>query len=404
MNRRRSFHRPSLAVLALLLGAATSARAQQAPPAGQLVEGIRCAADATQTYTLYLPKAYAAERSWPAMLVLDPRGRSVVAAEVFREAAERYGWVLLSSNDTRSDGSWEPNQKALAALWPELKRYSTDAKRLYAAGFSGTVVVAWGLGLGTNGLAGVISSCGRLEPSSKGKTVTFAQYSATGTADFNYLPTLDMDAYLETSGAPHRLAVFPGPHSWMPKEMAAQAIEWLEALAMRQGRRDQEPALAQQLFDSELERARSAETGGDIRAAVASYRALASTFAGLVPVEEVAKQAAALAASKTFKDAEREAEAARRFEEGQTTRARQTLAAWQASEPRQPAGALAINLGVAGLLKQASDSTPRGEAARRVLETIETQTGFYLPRELQAKKRWSEAATLLEVAAQIDPD
>ena len=93
------------------------------------------------------PAATRPRGRWPALLVLDPRGRSVVAASLFREAAEAHGWILLSSNDTRSDGPAEPNVKALQALWPEVhERYATDPRRIYAAGFSGTGMVAWDLG------------------------------------------------------------------------------------------------------------------------------------------------------------------------------------------------------------------------------------------------------------------
>lgn len=401
----RTFRSIRVSTLALTLLCAAQASAQEAPPTGQLVEGMKCAVDPSQTYTLYLPQAYDPAKSWPAMLVLDPRGRSVVAAEIFREAAERYGWILLSSNDTRSDGPWEPNQKALSALWPEVRqRYSTDSKRLYAAGFSGTVVVAWGLGLGTNGLAGVLSSCGRLEPASKGKLVTFAQYSATGTGDFNHLPTLDMDAYLEKSAAPHRLAIFDGPHSWLPKAQGEQAIEWFEALAMKQGRRDKDPALAQDLYGRELARAKAAEAAGEVLAAVESYRSLEATFKGLVPVDEAIKQASALSASKAFVDAERDAKAARRYEESQTSIAWRALSAWRTSEPpQQPASALAVQMGIAGLQKQSAQGGARGHAAERVLASIASQTGFYLSRDLLAQKRFGEAAALIEVASLAHP-
>lgn len=393
----------SIAALAFAL-AVPRAGAQESQTKGGLVEGLRCAVDPTQTYTLYLPTSYDPARSWPAMLVLDPRGRSVLAAEVFREAAERYGWILLSSNDTRSDVSSAPNRKALTALWPEARnRYSTDAKRIYAAGFSGTVIAAWGLGLGTNELAGVISACGRLDDSSKGKPVTFAQFSATGNADFNYLATLDMDAYLEKAGAPHRLAVYAGPHSWMPAETATRAVEWLEALAMAQGRREKDAGLAKQLHDRELERARAVEAAGDLRAALESYRALASTFAGLSPTDEATQRAAALTAGSAYKEAERDAAAARRYEEVQLATARRAFSAWQASDPIQPAGPLAVNLGIAGLQKQASEPTARGDAAKRVLAAIEVQTGFYMPRDFQAQKRYEEAAILMEVASEIHP-
>jgi tetratricopeptide (TPR) repeat protein len=173
---------------------------------------------------------------------------------------------------------------------------------------------------------------------------------------------------------------------------------------MKQGRRDKDPALAQDLYGRELARAKAAEAAGEVLAAVESYRSLEATFKGLVPVDEATKQASALSASKAFVDAERDAQAARRYEESQTSIAWRALSAWRASEPpQQPASALAVQMGIAGLQKQAAQGGPRGHAAERVLASIASQTGFYLPRDLQAQKRFGEAATRMEVATLAHP-
>ena len=107
-----------------------------------MVEGIACDSDPTQTYTLYIPSTYTSDRRWPVLLVFDPRGRSLLAAELFREAAETNAWIIVSSDNTRSDGSWEPNLVAIQALWSEVHtRMPADFKRIYATGFSGGVEV-----------------------------------------------------------------------------------------------------------------------------------------------------------------------------------------------------------------------------------------------------------------------
>ena len=96
---------PRLLILpvALLLMAASS----QQPARGILVEHVRCPADTSQTYTLYLPSAYDTTREWPLLLVFDPGARAARAAEVFREAAERFGWIVAASENSRN-GPWEP--------------------------------------------------------------------------------------------------------------------------------------------------------------------------------------------------------------------------------------------------------------------------------------------------------
>jgi tetratricopeptide (TPR) repeat protein len=88
----------------LTLLAASSAAAEVPPlqvSIGEMVEGIACASDPTQTYTLYTPSAFTSDRRWPVLLVFDPRGRSLLAAELFREAAETHGWIIVSSDVPR---------------------------------------------------------------------------------------------------------------------------------------------------------------------------------------------------------------------------------------------------------------------------------------------------------------
>ena len=122
-------------VVALIVSVTGSVASGQ--PRGGLVEGVSCGSDPTQTYTLYLPTSYDPGQRWPVLLVFDPRGRSVLAAELFREAAEDYGWIIVSSNDTRSDGPNEPNVRAINALLPEVHtRLPVDENRIYAAGLS----------------------------------------------------------------------------------------------------------------------------------------------------------------------------------------------------------------------------------------------------------------------------
>ena len=99
------------ALLALLVAAGAAGAAPPSPPTGELVQGVECEVDPTQTYTLYLPSRFDPGKRWPGLLIFDPRGRSVRAAELFRDAAETYGWVLLASDNTRSDGPMEPNRR-----------------------------------------------------------------------------------------------------------------------------------------------------------------------------------------------------------------------------------------------------------------------------------------------------
>jgi poly(3-hydroxybutyrate) depolymerase len=145
-----------LAVLALAAAQAPAAApGEVAVVRGGITPRIVCASDPRYSYALYLPKDYAPGRPWPLLYIFDPRGRGAFAAELFADAAAAHGFVIASSNDTRSDDPTAPNAAAVTAVWVDThRRIEIDPKRVYAAGFSGTARLAARLGLTTRGAVG----------------------------------------------------------------------------------------------------------------------------------------------------------------------------------------------------------------------------------------------------------
>src|SRR5712664_960624 len=218
--------------------------AAQAPP-GRLEEQVRSVTDTSQTFALYYPPGYSTERRWPVLLVLDPRGRALLALKLFQDRAARLGWVILSSYNTLSDGPPEPNVDAGNAMlaWAQAHP-SLDPGRLYLAGFSGTARAALGFAVALRGhVAGVIAVGGALgftlggpETAFAGDS-TFAYFGSAGTRDFNYEEVLAMADRFRTTRVPFRVVPFEGPHSWPPAEVCGDALDWLELRAMLGGLR-----------------------------------------------------------------------------------------------------------------------------------------------------------------------
>lgn len=190
-------------LLPFALGSAASA---QTLVKGAFVEGVACPSDPTQTYTLYLPSSYDAAKPSPLLFIFDPRGRGTQAAEVFKAAAERYGWIIASSNNTASDGEWEPNRRALAAMWPDvLRTYAIDKRRIYATGFSGGASVAWVLAETSKAIAGIIGVGAPNQPDAKLPAKDVAWFGIAGRSDFNFLEAKIIDARMSRNGAAHRV-------------------------------------------------------------------------------------------------------------------------------------------------------------------------------------------------------
>ena len=395
----------TLPLLALLALAAPALGQDPRVERGRLVEGLECQGDPTQTYTLFLPTASPPERPSPALIVLDPRGRSVHAAELFREAAEEYGWILLSSNDSRSDTSSDPNIRALRALWPEAQgRYAADPQPTYLAGFSGTAKFAWFIARQAEGVAGVITSGAGWEPQHFEERFSVPSFGAAGDTDFNYTPMREVHARLQEWGSPQRLEIFEGTHSWMPAALAREAIEWMEIRAMKEGLRPKDEALVARLLKEDLARAAELEAAGRVLEARRRYTVAADTFENLAPVTTARREAARLEALPATRDL---VEEERRWDEYEQSMWRLHQAAYaelRAAEPPFRTALFTMRFRIGELQEHARADGYEGVVGRRLLQTLATNAGYYLSQELRRQGEHARAAVALSVATEARPE
>jgi len=395
-------------LLILLIGVSRAVPAVDVPPvrvaAGEMVQGISCANDASQTYTLYLPADFTNDRRWPVLLIFDPRGRSVLAAELFREAADTYGWVLVSSDNTRSDGPWEPNEKAIAALWPEVhNRLPTDFDRVYATGFSGGGAVAYVLSRSTNEVAGILACGARYFPDSL-KEVNSPIFSTAGDTDFNFHEMHAVDAFEQKQGNPHRLAIFEGGHSWMPQEVALDAIEWFELLAMRSELRGRDPELVETLYEADLADANSLESEGRLVEAARRFNEMGRTYAGLRDTTDVQAAAWKIEGSPEYRKQLKQIKRWDAFERQYLEEMNRQFAELRDAEIVPPVAQMARRFRIDELQRRALEPGLEGVTARRALNSMVTGVGYYLPRDFMAAEQYDRLAASLELALKVNDE
>ncbi len=364
-----------------------------------------------QQYALFLPAQYDSSRKWPVLFVLDPRGRALMARDLFVSAAAELGYIVMSSYQSRSDTSPTVTARAFEALLGESqRRFSVDLERLYLGGMSGTSHASFRFALAlSENIAGVIGCGGGLpqELESPGDGVTFAYFGITGTTDFNYQGQLRLDRQLAKLGSPRRLEVFEGRHGWPPDDTLTNlALRWMELQAMRAGAIPPRTAWLSEQLSAQRARARSLDDPFD---ALQAWRQIVADFQGLADLGEVASEIQRLEAlAQVSRTAKLEARLARQEEAYLTTR----YASWlrdlrsdgeQASTPGRALRAL----GVEGLLERSrnkSESPRRARSAERLLESLYVDVSYYLPDEFLARDQYERAAITLEVAIAIWPE
>lgn len=276
---------------------ATFPHGAQDLPAGVVIDAVSVATDPAQSYALYLPSDYARDRAWSLLLAFHPSARGVAFVEKYRAAAERYGYIVAGSNNSRN-GSWADTIRAVRAMSGDVgRRFTVDAQRVYVTGHSGGARVAMEVALGNTEIAGVIASSAGFPDARPRKSVAFPVFGTVGSEDFNYLEMRRLDERLTS---PHYLAVFDGGHVLPPDSIASEAVEWLELQAMQSGRRAKDEGLIEALFTA---RAGRLLAESDLLARLRGLRALAADFSGLRDTKTLKAEADALEKDSRLKTA-----------------------------------------------------------------------------------------------------
>ncbi len=290
--------------IALALALATAPQGPASTPAaigeilepGTIVQDVRCLADPTQGYALYLPKTYTRDRAWPIILGFDPGGRGRNPVERYQLAADTYGYIVAGSNNSRNGSS--DTTRAVSAMSADLAaRFRVDTTRVYTAGMSGGARVAVGVALVSSNVAAVIASSAGLPDGQPRKALRFPIFMTAGTEDFNHLEMRTLDRALTT---PHRLVVFDGGHQWLSPALALEGVEWLELQAMKTGLKPKDEGEIAAILAKRAAALAGMEAPGAIWSALG---AIVQDFQGLSDVSEFARRADALAQDKQVRDA-----------------------------------------------------------------------------------------------------
>jgi dienelactone hydrolase len=287
-------------------GTAQTPSPPPAPAAGKVITTVACDNDPSQSYALYLPSAYTRDRLWPIIYAFDPLARGQVPLDFYEEIAEKYGYILAGSNNSRNFSAAD-SERGTSAMWQDTHaRFSIDPRRTYATGFSGGARAAGALAMRCPHcqIAGIIAHGAGYPAFAKvtaGERLLY--FFSVGDRDFNWPEVVSIRRQREDLGFPYRVRVFAGPHRWAPPEIFEEAVEWLQLKAMQAGTLPPDAAFLDLMFERVQKQAADAAKQGDAIAELNAYRSLVSDFASLKNISEPEKKLAALKSSAHLKQA-----------------------------------------------------------------------------------------------------
>jgi len=201
---------------------------------GVVIDSVICSDDASQIYSIYLPTKYDTSKKWPIIYFFDPHGVGNLPVHIYKDLAEKYGFILAGTYNSKNGTPWENSEKAAQALMKDTWiRLSLDNNRLYTFGFSGGAMVASMVAIRDGGISGVIACGGGFPEQHPPIKEPFSFISFVGNKDFNNMPVKQLDKLLDSTSIPHQLIVFNGKHQWAPVTYIEEAFQWLDVDAMR---------------------------------------------------------------------------------------------------------------------------------------------------------------------------
>lgn len=271
---------PGVLMRALILALSLGQLFAQTPPSlpkGEVVSRVACIANPKFSYALYLPTTYREGRAWPVLFGFSPVGLGEEPVQLYRRAADRFGWIVVGSNDSRN-GPLRPALEGAEAMWKDVHaRFKVDPRQSYAAGLSGGARMALTLAMKhPKHFAGVIS-IGAFG-TGQGLLTGLGHlrfYLGCGQEDFNHWEVLEGRRELESRGWKALADRFEGGHERAPEETAMSAMTFLQLGAVQQGWAAPDESLATE-FRGNLERA--AEKAGNSLLGLRRWQELASLF------------------------------------------------------------------------------------------------------------------------------
>ena len=298
------FARIALALLSsLFIYSVAPAQTEIVP--GKVIDGVAVSGAKDQSFSVYLPSNYDSKKKFPILYAFDPGGRGKVAVNAFAEAAEKYGYIVVGSNDSRNGLDGSRLTPILRNLWEDTHtRFPIGEGRVIMAGFSGGARVASSMAYSCGCAFGVIGSGAAFSQTVKvDEKLPFVFFGTAGYDDFNFQELRELDGRLSAAKVPFHINYFDGSHQWLTKPLADQALAWMELRAMKAGRRPKDDAFIEGMFAERLRNAEAQLAGRNFIEAASAFRGLVDDQTGLRDTSAAAAKLAALLRSDDLKKA-----------------------------------------------------------------------------------------------------
>ena len=243
----------------------------QAPPTpvfenfekGKVLNPVFVKGDSSKSYALFIPTSYSTDKKSPVVYFFDPHAGGHIPIDKYRDIAERYGYIIIGSNNTENGMKMEITNQVIRQVMSDAgARMNIDPQRIYTCGFSGGSRVASNFAI-TNGGVNAVVACGAGLGTKQQPRQKFGFIGVAGNEDFNYTELKALDKQLSGTDWSHFFLEFNGKHEWPPVETMEEAFLWLQLNAIHDGLATKNDTLLKKFTEKNLTALKDAQKKKD---------------------------------------------------------------------------------------------------------------------------------------------
>jgi len=227
---------------------------------GAVVDSLPIGDSIAESFAMYLPRNYSADKDWPIVFIFDDEGRGINVARLFSTSAEDQGYLLVASNNISKKDSLLANLEIGSRLVESvLLNFPIDENRMYTAGLNEGALVASALPVVFAKIKGVLvvedvwlNKDLLVDNNKKRSIVGFASHKSDSynnlNESFNLYKIIDYNPLIYN---------YDDENNWPSVKLISHGLGSFTLKAMLDGNQTKDVELINRLFASELETAES---------------------------------------------------------------------------------------------------------------------------------------------------
>ncbi len=252
------------------------------------------------SYTYYLPSYYDDSVKFPVFFIFDPHASGELPINLYKSYAEKYGYILVASNDSKNGTDYQKINNIINSLLDDvLKRLSVDKNRIYTMGFSGGARVASLMAFNKYLVRGCILCGGGLmqniQANHKINILTFV-----GNSDFNLNELLELKKSIPDSFYNH-LIIFDGKHQWPDSVTIEDAFYWTIFNEMRDKLRVLDKNIINEFYDKNIKLAQKYYNTDNLKTYY-TYSKIYDFLNGLIKLNDIKNELSAISKTSKYKN------------------------------------------------------------------------------------------------------